>query len=108
MNTCVQWIVKLVEADEPEAVLDFEISPPSSKRPKRENDCKLYFDNETDGGGKTPIDLVDLTVLTFPRVNVPRFKVRYPACLKFLTQPFTPAVPSRAQMHHFEGERAFP
>lgn len=59
-------------------MLDSEISPPNAKRPKKEKDSKFYFENERNSGSQSLSSnvLVDLTVLTFPRVNVPRFKVR--------------------------------
>jgi hypothetical protein len=47
----------------------------------------MYFGDQGSGWNEGQTDLVDLAVLTFPRLNVPRFKVM--SRLSILTAQFS-------------------
>ena len=68
-------MIKLVESDVPESVLDSEVTPPVSRKWKKGSARKMYFGDQARGWNEARTDLVDLAVLTFPRLSVPRFKV---------------------------------
>lgn len=93
-----QWMIKLVESDVPESVLDSEVTPPVSRKWRKGSARKMYFGDQARGWNEGQTDLVDLAVLTFPRLNVPRFKVM--SCLSILTAQFPSNTRPFPQLSH--------
>lgn len=67
--------MKLVESDVPDSILDSSFTPLVAKKRREGGVHKMYFGDEAHGWTEGRTDLLNLAVLTFPRIDVPRFKV---------------------------------